>query len=328
MIVGGGIIGCSIAWRLAQQGLRIAIVEAGQLGAEASSAAAGMLAPGGEFEAGSPLAIQAVESLRLYPGFVSELTAESGVAIDFRRCGAIEYPAGERNLLAERAERQRTAGIAAEPQPDGSVLYPDDAIVDPRQIVAALRRICERRRIEVIKKRVDFVKTNLKSVRIGETEARSAVIAAGAWSSLIRIAGHTLPEVFPVRGHLLGYRLAPGFLPRIVRRGHTYIFQRTNGYLVAGSDAQRAGFDRGPDPVRTEKVRNEAEQLLPALAAFRPDDIWTGFRPATESGEPHIGPLADTRIWLAYGHYRNGILFAPHTAARIAGEVIATLGKG
>ena len=289
-----------------------------------------MLAPGGEFDASSSLARQALDSLRMYPGFVQDLTAESGSQIDFRRCGALELPCGDPEQLAQRAKQQREwAGAAVQFRKDGSVFYPDDAVVDPRHLLGSLAAAFEGRGIQVVEGRaVHDVRVDTKGVAVEGTHGRTAVIAAGAWSSSIRVSGAPLPETFPIRGHLLGYRLDPGLLPHIVRRGRIYVFQRSNGYVIAGSDMGRVGFNPGPDPARVEEIRSQAAELFPALSGRHPDDVWTGFRPATESGEPHIGRFDASRVWLAYGHFRNGILLAPYTARRIASEISASLEKG
>jgi glycine oxidase len=326
IIVGGGIIGCSIAWELARAGRRAAIFEASRPGSQASGAAAGMLAPGGEFDASSSLARDAVDSLRIYPAFVRDLSVESGTEIDFRLCGALEHPCGDAQTLARRANEQRNSlGIATQIRADGGVFYPDDALVDPRHAMQSLIAACNARGVQIFEQKpVRHVELSPNGVVVDETGARTAVIAAGAWSSSIQTV-EILPESFPVRGHLLGYWLEPGLLPHILRRGPTYVFQRTNGYVIAGSDMEHVGFEAGPDPDRVEAIRRGACELFPALAGRRPDDVWTGFRPATAAGKPHICRFKKSRLWLAYGHFRNGILLAPHTARRIASEIIASL---
>jgi glycine oxidase len=206
------------------------------------------------------------------------------------------------------------------------VFYPDDAVVDPRHIMRSLVTACRARGVEIFEQTaVRDVKPAPNGVVVEEMIARTAVIAAGAWSSTIRVGQIPLPETFPVRGHLLGFWLEPGLLPHILRRGSIYVFQRSNGYVIAGSDMARVGFEPGPDPDRTAYIHHEAAALFPALAEKRPDDVWTGFRPATAAGQPHVCRLAESRVWLAYGHFRNGILLAPHTARRIASAIIASL---
>src|ERR1039458_320234 len=150
IIIGGGIIGASTAWRLAQAGAAVTLVEAGALGGEASWAGAGMLAPGGEIAGRSRWAEFALESLALYPGFVEELESEMGLGIDYRRCGAVEMARTEaewRDLMARRAA-QSELGIRSEVT-GGGLFYPDDALVDPRDVTRALRRACEKRRVRI-----------------------------------------------------------------------------------------------------------------------------------------------------------------------------------
>lgn len=296
----------SIAWRLAQRGLKVEVFDAGRIGGEASWAGAGMLAPGGEVEAPTRLAQLTVDSLRMYPGFVRELEAESGATIDFRICGAIERTAED-----ERAKAQAALGIRSERVNAGEVLYPDDAVVDPRDVVHALRVACERRGVSVHEYR-----------RVEKIEGPT-VLAAGAWSSsLVASLSTTVPVTasFPVRGHLISYQMAPDSVPMILRSGETYIVQRSSGLTIAGSSTERVGFDRTPNPAIIADIDRRARAILPHLPELH--EAWLGFRPATATLEPQIGWLPDSEIFAAYGHYRNGILLAPITA-QLAAEAIA-----
>jgi glycine oxidase len=293
-VIGAGIIGMSIAWRLAQRGLKVEVFDAGRVGGESSWAGAGMLAPGGEVAGASYWARLSVESLSMYPGFVRELEAESGVSIDFRQCGAIERTGDDRRALA-----QAELGIRSERINPREVFYPDDAVVDPRDVMQALRVACERR-----------------GVRLHENQPVAwlegpAVLAAGAWSSSIKTAVPVTPA-FPVRGHLVSYRMPVGQLPHILREGHTYILQRGSGLVIAGSATERVGFDRKLNPEIVADIDRRAREILPELPGMC--EAWLGFRPATEALEPELGMLAGTEIFQAYGHYRNGILLAPVTA--------------
>jgi glycine oxidase len=309
IVVGAGIIGSSIAWRLAQAGANVRLVEAGVFGAEASSAGAGMLAPSGEFEGQTPLAKLAQESQRLYPEYVRELDRETGAKIDFSICGSLDLAPG----AAERAGRQSKAGIRSEVTEQG-VLYPDDGFVDPGDILNALRRAIDGRHVEL--------REHCRLANIDALEAGALVIAAGAWSSEIGVvhAGRllALPKAL----------LEPGSLPRILRHGHTYILQRTNGFTVAGSTEERIGFDRAVDEGLCREIEQRASELWTHLRGKTPVRRWVGFRPATENMELQMGRLEGTNVWLAYGHFRNGILLAPFTARQISGEIISSLGKG
>jgi len=331
IIIGGGIIGGSIAWRLAQAGVAVTLVDAGALGGEASWAGAGMLAPGGEFVSRSSWAEFALESLALYPAFVAELESETGLGVDYRRCGALEIARTEaewQDLLARRAA-QAELGIRAEVTA-GGLYYPDDALVDPRDVTRALRCACERRGVlvrehaRVLAARVTGERADVETSG-GVLSGSAAVLAAGAWSGAIPVTGAggriAIPASFPVRGHLLGYALEPGSVGAILRHGHTYVMQRSSGFTIAGTSSEQVGFNRELDPAIVADIRARASELLPELRSAGEPVAWLGFRPATEGFEPAVGRLGDTCLWLAYGHYRNGILLAPGTAARVAGEI-------
>jgi len=326
-IAGAGIIGSSIAWRLAQRGCRVTLFDAGVMGGEASWAGAGMLAPGGEVVDHSEWSALAMASAAAYPGFVRELTAESGETIDYRKGGAIEVAVGrgEIDQLSQRVERQATLGIESreiDSPVEGGVarLFPEDAIVDPRHVMRALRVACLARGVTIREHspvtRVDWrAGQALVSTADGVVVADAAVLAAGAWNSKI-VAGFPMPDTFPVRGHLLGYHLPPGTLDSILRRGHTYLLQRSSGFFIVGASSECVGFDRNIDSSIVKELHANAERLFAPLRGLTPEP-WIGFRPATATYQPEIRTIEDTGIWLACGHFRNGILLAPETARRV-----------
>jgi glycine oxidase len=344
IVIGAGIVGASIAWRLAQAGRSVTLLDAGELGGEASWAGAGMLAPGGEFTAQAPLASFAIESLGLYPAFVQELESEARTRIDYRRCGAVEIACTEaewRDLLERRAAQQalgirssvRTGAFGAA----GVLFYPDEAIVDPRDVTRALRCACHARQVRILEQtRVLQIRLAAHQVDLetsaGRLSASAAVLAAGAWSAGIPVTHHGEPiaitPTFPVRGHLLGYTLPPGSLGPILRRAHTYLLQRANGFTIAGTSSEQAGFDRRLDPAVIAGIHARACELMPRLRSAPEPQAWLGFRPATADFEPCIGRLGDTPLWLAYGHYRNGILLAPATARRVTLEMTSSSETG
>lgn len=349
VVIGAGIIGGSIAWRLAQRGIRVLLLDAGVMGAEASWAGAGMLAPGGEMEQAGAWSDFALDNLRQYRGFVEELEAESGVEIDFRQDGAVDVAFDEQEWenLKRRAERQREIDIRSteldaaqlrsllpeiELRLAGALLYPEEAIVNPRDVTRALKTACGDRKVQIregcravdIHAGRDSVEVNTSQ---GSVSVAAAVVAAGAWSGQIPVWLHgvpyNLPASFPVRGHLLGYTLPSGSLRPIVRHGPSYVLQRSNGFTIAGTSSEHAGFDRRIDPQIVSDIAKRAVELVPLLRTAPRREAWLGFRPATESGEPQLTRLSNSNVWLAYGHYRNGILMAPATAARVSAEIVA-----
>src|ERR1700733_7548917 len=245
IIAGAGIIGLSCAWRLAQKGVKVRIFDCRQASREASWAGAGMLAPGGELDEASALTRMALASLRQYPEFVAELQELSGIPIDYQRCGAIEpaFTEAEAAALERRALRQTAIGIGSEPMTyKNSVsarFYPDDQLVSPRDVTNALRIACLNAGVVIHEhEAVTELIPNGSGVRTnrGEYPDDSVLIAAGAWtSSLLSGLRPGLPETVPVRGHLIAYRPERPLIGSILRHGHTYLLQRRDTELIAGS---------------------------------------------------------------------------------------------
>lgn len=308
-----------------------------------------MLAPGGEVEKRDVWTDLALESMRLYPGYVAELESATGISIDYRSCGAYElaFDDVEWQALGRRAETQREMGILSqaltgsevrsrvpslEKQIAGALFYPDDAMVDPRDVMRALRAACSSLGVEILEGwRANSVHASGDAVEIigatGPLRAAAAVLAAGAWTSEIAVSGISavpIPAAYPIRGHLLGYQLAPGSLDPILRHGHTYLLQRSSGFTVAGTSSERVGFDRGIDPATVEDIIARTNELVPALRRLKPVASWIGFRPASDATGPEIRRVPGSNLWLAYGHYRNGILLAPLTAKLISGQILAS----
>lgn len=336
-VIGGGIVGSTIAWRLAQQGWRVALFEKGRFGSEASWAAAGMLAPGGELDHTAEAAqIELfLESRSGYGGFVEELTRETGVAIDYLECGAIDvaYTGEEWDELVRRTDRQRPFGIVSRtltadqirtisPHIEtehlkSALFYPGEAVVAPRDIMAALRAACEKHGVEIREDRaVANVETGPSDVAVDGEPFTAAVIAAGAWSGAITINGDAaLPGSEPVKGHLVGFELPIGACPTIVRNRDIYLFQRGSGMVVGGASVEHVGFQRDIDESVSDSLIARIRRVLPVLEKVQPVDVWTGFRPKSDC--LHVERWRDTAVFLAYGHYRNGILLAATTAARM-----------
>ncbi len=274
-----------------------------------------MLAPGGEAGPESPWARRMVESLAMYPAFVEELTDATGLKIEFSICGAHEYGHDEadwQKLLA-RAEKLRALGI--ESTVEGSRLFfPDDGQVKPGHVVRALVEACTKLGVIFVEDTpVRLIASNGLVTDRGLMEAGAVVLAAGAWASEL-LPG--LPRSFPVKGHLIGYRMPKGSVPHIERRGHHYVLQRQCGFTIAGSTTEFVGFDRTLDLAQVAQLHEETKKVIPGL----PDEwesAWIGFRPGID-GEPRVERWKDSRLWLAYGHFRNGILLAPLTARMIA----------
>ncbi len=344
-VVGGGIIGLSVAWRLAELGYAVAVFDKGVAGGEASWAGAGMLAPGGELDSPSPLAALALNSHKLYPAFIRALETLSGLAIDYQECGGLDIAYSDDELIAleARAERQLAMGIHSKRIHPGQVatfwprirregllggrFYPADAIVNPRELTHALKSACRKCSVTISECcRVKGIEVSENGVSLntecGVRRFQISVIAAGAWSSEIRVNGvPELPKAEPVKGHLIGYVQPDQTCNTIVRHGHTYLLQRGNGLLIAGSSLERVGFDRELDPFIEADIARRAGFVMPHLTETSPSENWMGFRPWSD--DLHMRTWHSPRLYLAYGHFRNGILLAPATAEHVAAEVSA-----
>jgi glycine oxidase len=351
LVVGAGLIGSSIAWLLSKAGCRVVLIDAGSFGGEASAAGAGMLAPGGEYREPSPAARLAIESLAMYPTFVRQLEKESGLSIDYRKCGAIElaYDLERWRELRRRADVQRRFGIPAQSlcpsslsavAPGlnleglvGALYYPDEACVAPADLLRALRTVCHREGVKIRENSpVESIDAEdgrvIVRIRGQRISGRNLVLAAGAWSSQIPVsrsgvAAH-LPESFPVKGHLVGYRLLSGSLRPILRNGHHYIVQRQTGFTIVGSSEEQCGFNRSVNPERISEIRNAVGSFYSPISTLEPTREWVGFRPGSGRKGPTIGRVPGTNVWLAYGHYRNGILLTPATAHFVSSQILGS----
>ncbi|MFN3323042.1 MAG: NAD(P)/FAD-dependent oxidoreductase [Bryobacteraceae bacterium] len=351
VVVGAGIIGSSIAWTLARRGVDVVLLDAGRIGGEASTAGAGMLAPGGEAGEDFELAVSMIDSRQRYGSFVAALAEESGVPIDLRECGAVElaFSDAEFEHLVNRAARQREFGIPSSPLTReewnelapgagagvaGALYFPGDAVVNPLDMMEAFRRIHARRakeRSRAVRIVLGRESAEVVTLQNGRYLASTVVLAAGAWSSAIEIKGEQappgFPDAFPVKGHLLGYQRPEGSLGPILRSGHTYVLQRRGGFTIAGASTEHVGFDRTIDQGVAREIAERAGRVFAPLSGLAPSECWIGFRPACSEGRPMVARSGQSRLWLAYGHYRNGILLAPGTAEQVAGSIISSLGR-
>lgn len=333
VVVGAGIIGLSCAWRLAQAGHRVTLLDASAAPREASWAAAGMLAPHHEADAPNPLWKLCAEGLDRWRPFLVELGLsperagwqEGGGwirAADLAELDRLEAQlrwlraAGVDVLrLAPAAYARACPGVA----PGCGALWLPGAQVDPRLVVPALRAACATAGVE---DRCGSPATALAAgaVRCADGSAHAAdevVLASGAWTSeLAALAGTPMPGG-PVKGQMI--RLAgPVHLPGFVRQGHRYLMSRGDGSVVVGATMVEAGFDRAEDPAAIAALAAWAGEAVPALAGCPVTETWTGLRPRLAGGLPAIERVAPGLI-VATGHFRNGILLAPLTGELVAG---------
>jgi glycine oxidase len=351
LIVGAGVIGLACAWRAAERGLDVLVLERERPGAGASDVAAGMLAPVAEATWGEERLLDlALESHRLWPRFAAELAdradRETGfialgalhVALDrdqaaelrrrFALMQSLELPA---QWLRPRACRELEPGLGAVA---GGVLARHEAAVDPRALVAALATAFESAggTIELAEVSAALLESGrLAGVRTAdgrERRAASTVLAAGAWSGAEWLPAAARPPVRPVKGQILTLRGPAGepVCERIVVTERVYLVPRGDGRLVVGATVEERGFDLRVTAGGVHELLREAYRALPEVAELELVETMAGVRPATPDNLPLVGPGAIDGLILATGHYRNGILLAPLTAERV-GALLAQVPK-
>lgn len=339
VILGGGIIGCSLARVLAGSGVRVVIIERNAPGEEASWAAAGMLAPSAEAEKGSPIFNLCRASLLAYRPLVEELRAETGVDPEYRTEGSLLVFADEQErqqmLPSMNWQRSQEIGVkelsaqelhSLEPnlaELPGAFFLPDDHQIDNRRLMHALVQSCRQRGVEfLLGKPVRAVARNghqavgavLEDAGGTKIAAGRVVNSAGAWAGAIAVAGIAPFPIRPVKGHMLALEAPPGTLHHVIRSHRGYLVPRTNGRILVGSTMEEAGFDKSPRAAQVTGLLHAAQQLCPVLEKSAVVDFWAGLRPASKDGLPLLGPTELEGYWVALGHLRNGILLAPITS--------------
>jgi len=346
-VVGAGVIGLAVAWRAAQRGLKVIVLERGAEPArETSSVAAGMLAPISEALATEVALMRlGLASVSAYPEFVEELHDATGMDTGYLRCGTLlaardgdEAEALERELaLRERfglavhrlrpsEARLREAALA--PTLRLALEIPDDHAIDPRKLTAALADALTAAggelRLGATVASVETAGERATGARLADGErvaAEQVVVAAGPWSSSLDgiPAGASVP-VHPVKGQILRLHdpAGPGLLTRVVRFTGGYVVPRGDGRYVLGATMEERGFDTTVTAGAVFELLRDASELLPSVTELVIDELSAGLRPATPDNAPAIGSGAISGLHWATGHFRHGILLTPITAQIVA----------
>jgi len=348
IVVGGGLIGCSLAAELADRGQTVLVLERGEPGAEASSAAAGMLSPQSDAHERDPLLELGLESLALYPEWARRLEEETGIDTGYRRPGVLRcaFSETQQASLAARYGWQAAAGLSAEmlagdalererarsrlsPEVAAAVLFAEEASVTPRLLARAAWLRAQRRGAEVqagaLVRRFLLERGSCVGVETDEGALGSGAVvdAAGAWAACDLGLPFPVP-VRPVRGQIVALR-ADGPPPeRIVCSPDAYVLPRPDGTVVVGSTLESVGFRKGVTAGAVARLIGAAVRLVPALAESRLEDAWSGLRPGTPDGWPILGESPVPGLFFATGHFRSGILLAPATARLVADAVVGS----
>jgi glycine oxidase len=347
VIVGAGAIGLTCAWRTAQCGLRVRVLERDTPGAGASGVAAGMLAPVGEATWGEERLLDAaLASHAIWPEFAAELADASGRDPDFIERGALHVALDRDEAvdLRRRHELMTSLGLDAgwlaagecrdlepglHPGVLGGVEAPHEAGVDPAALVGALRIACQGAGVEVVTG-AEVVEALLEGDRLVGVAtadgthhlAEAVVLAAGAWSGSAEWLPEAIrPPVRPVKGQILTLRGATPVAGRIVVTERVYMVPRGDGRMVVGATVEELGFDSRVTAGGVYELLREAYRALPEVAELELERVVAGLRPGTPDNAPLVGRGALDGLVLATGHFRNGILLAPLTAIGVAAHL-------
>jgi glycine oxidase len=320
IIIGGGIIGLSLASALRRRGATVLVVERGEPGREASHAAGGMLVdcPVETLPALQPLA---TASARMYPEFAHELEVESGMKVDLRDQGTILFPSAEQLHHFESAPL--TAAALAELEPalvatDRPAFFLKERSVDPRALSSAAWKAAKNRGVDFSSgdevTSVTVTEGRATGVATTKTASHAAKVVncAGAWS------GQIAPRAFPtrpVKGQMLCLAMpSRTLLKHVIRSREVYLIPRSDGRLLVGATVEEAGFDKRTDIATIQRLHRAALALIPELRNARILEDWAGLRPGTPDALPILGETATPGYYVATGHFRDGILLTPVTA--------------
>ncbi len=348
IIVGAGIAGLAIGWRLAQGGADIEIYDRGLAGRGATWAAAGMIAPGAELHGESEeLTRFARLSRAAWPAFAAELESESGNSIGYSEPGSLITALDEARArtLERRARELASTGIDAQWLPSallpmreptlspalrGALYIPGDAQVDNRLTGDALRIALARRRVAV-HENTEVRQLLIESGRVrgiicanGAVASDAVVVASGAWLNAFGAVAE-LPPVVPVKGQMVAVQPPEGAaLPKHLLWGESAYLVSRHGRVLIGATVEDAGFDTSVSGEACSRLVAAAAQIVPALSGWRISEMWAGLRPRTPDGAPVIGACALEGLYVAGGQFRNGILFAPSVADTVRRLVLTS----
>jgi glycine oxidase len=345
VVIGGGVIGCAIAHRLASEGAQVTVIERSRIAAESSGAAAGILAP--PVHATAPhLFDLAMASHVMFPALTEQLRAETGLDAEYVRSGAIDLARDEtgEELLRDKLRWLQEAGhgvrwldpedvLAMEPQVHPNIrgaFYDEDGYqIRPARFNEALAQAAARCGVrfqlntEVVgfegaRPRLGAVTTATGTIAVGHV-----ILAAGAWASTCGDWLGIHVPVFPARGQILTLYAMPPPIRHILYGAGVYLLPRLDGTIVVGATAERVGFDKSLTASALAWLLSTAPLLVPVLADAAFDRAWAGLRPGSPDDLPIIGTAPGwENVTLAVGHYRNGIMLAPITARLVADLVL------
>jgi glycine oxidase len=350
LIIGGGVIGLSLAYELARHDLRVRVIDKGPAGKEASWAGAGMLPPASRATAVHPLAQLQALSHELHPRWAEWLGQESGLDTGFRRCGAIYLARSlgeaaslsgyidelrEQQVQVERLSVSRLAELepclaelGGRGQIKAACLLPDEAQLRNPRHLKALQIACARRGVELLSNiealgfRCDGRRLRELRTSQGPQVADRFCLTSGAWTQGLLRQLQITTGILPIRGQMILLRCQRPPLTHILNEGPRYVVPRDDGLVLVGSTEEEVGFDKSNTEQAVEELRRLAGQLVPPLRDLPLEACWSGLRPGSYDGFPYLGAAPGLEnVFVAAGHFRAGLSLSPATAV-VVGRLI------
>ncbi len=347
LIVGGGVIGLSLAYELSRHKLRVRVIDRGTPGKEASWAGAGILPPAGRYGGMHPWEELRAVSHELHPQWADMLRAETGIDTGYRRCGGIYIArsAGEaaalqglhgllrqQQVTIERLTPQRL--VELEPalshlvhsgKLKAAYLLPDEAQLRNPDHLKALLAACLQRGVEVTgnvqAESFDVGDEELLHVRtnVGDLAAERFCITSGAWTRMLLEQLGIDNGIMPIRGQMVMFAATRPLFTHVVSEGPRYLVPRDDGRVLVGSTEEEVGFDKSTTDEALAELANLARQLVPALEHAPIERTWAGLRPGSFDGFPYLGAVPGlSNTFVAAGHFRSGLHLSTGTAVVIS----------
>jgi glycine oxidase len=344
LIIGGGVIGLSLAYELARRRWQVRLLDRGRLGREASWAGAGILPPANAATALHPLEKLRALSNDLHAEWSQRLLSETGIDNGFRRCGGLYLARsnGEAAALAamhETLQEERIAcrrlsaaelmtlepgleRLASSGELRAAYELPDECQLRNPRHLQALAAACAKLGVEIHEQCEvnDVGQSNALSGRsMAPSDADAVVLTAGPWTQQLLARESVSTGIFPVRGQMVLFHCERPPFRRVLNEGPRYLVPRDDGYVLAGSTEEEAGFDKSTTTEAIAELTQFAVNLVPALSKAVIEQTWAGLRPASFDGFPYIGRVPGLEnVFTAAGHFRSGLQLSPGTAVVLA----------